>query len=106
MALLAAGCMSIAVLSMALAIPSHPKRSQRRWIDSLLDRSRERLAQARITGSPRTYLALLVLAPPVLFVIGWLQSPVLALAGAVVGLLMPRMYVVWLIHAQSRRSEA
>lgn len=106
MALLAAGCVSIAVLSLALAIPSHPKRDQRRWIDSLLDRSRERLAQARITGSPRTYLALLVLAPAVLFVIGWLQSPVLALAGALGGLLMPRMYVAWLIHAQSRRSEA
>lgn len=106
MALLAAACASMAVLSVALAIPSGPKREQPRWIDSLLERNRARLAQARIAGDPRTYLALQVFAPVGLFAIGWLQSPVLALAGAVGGLFMPRLYVAWLIHAQSRRSEA
>ena len=106
MALVAAACVSLAVLSMTLAIPSRPKRDERRWIDALLDRSRERLAQARIAGDPRTYLALLVVAPAGLFVIGWLQSPVLALAGAAGGLLLPRLYVAWLIAAQSRHSEA
>lgn len=106
MAFLAAACVSMAVLSLGLVIPSHRKREHQPWIDSLLDRSRQRLAEARIAGDPRTYLALQLLAPAGLFVIGWLQSPVLAVAGAVAGLLTPRMYVAWLIRTQSHRSEA
>jgi Flp pilus assembly protein TadB len=47
-----------------------------------------------------------LLAPVGLFAVGWQQSPVLAgLAGAA-GLLLPRPYLAWLVHAQSRRSEA
>ncbi len=106
MAFLAAACVAMAILTLGLAIPAGHQRDQRRWIDSLLDRSRERLVQARIAGDPRTYLALQLLAPVGLFAIGWLQSPVLAVAGAVAGLLTPRMYVAWLIRTQSRRSEA
>jgi Flp pilus assembly protein TadB len=46
------------------------------------------------------------LAPVGLFAIGWLQSPVLAMLAGAAGLLAPRLYLAWLVHAQSRRSEA
>ncbi|HET9849092.1 MAG TPA: hypothetical protein VFR68_11115 [Candidatus Dormibacteraeota bacterium] len=96
----------MAVLSLGLAISATPSSDQRRWLDALLERSRERLSQARIAANPRTYLILVFLAPVVLFGIGWMQSPVLALAGAVAGLLIPRIYVSSLVRAQSQRSEA
>ena len=96
----------MAVLSLGLAVSASPTSHQRRWLESLLERSRERLSQARISANPRTYLTLVFLAPVVLFGIGWLQSPVLALAGAAAGLLIPRFYVGSLVRAQSQRSEA
>lgn len=96
----------MAVLSLGLAICASPTSGQRRWLDSLLERSRERLSQARIAANPRTYLTLVFLAPVVLFGIGWLQSPILALAGAAAGLLIPRLYLGGLVRAQSQRSEA
>lgn len=106
MAALAAICVSIAILSLGLAIVARPNGESKRWVDRLLVRSKARLARARIAGNPRTYLALQFLAPVGLFAIGWLQSPVLALAGAAAGLLMPRMYIVALTRIQAQRSEA
>jgi len=44
--------------------------------------------------------------PVLLFGVGWLESPVLALLGGVCGLLAPRLYLAWLVHNQARRSEA
>jgi Flp pilus assembly protein TadB len=41
-----------------------------------------------------------------LFGVGWLQSPVLAVFAGAAGLLVPRLYLAWLVHAQSRRSES
>jgi Flp pilus assembly protein TadB len=38
--------------------------------------------------------------------VGWLESPVLALGASLAGLLVPRLYLAWLVHIQSRRSEA
>jgi Flp pilus assembly protein TadB len=45
------------------------------------------------------------LAPVALFALGWLQSPVLAVVAGAAGLLVPRLYLAWLVHAQSQRSE-
>jgi Flp pilus assembly protein TadB len=56
-------------------------------------------------GDPFTYVAMAFLAPVCLFAIGWLQSPVLAVFSGGAGLLAPRLYLAWLVHAQSRRSE-
>jgi Flp pilus assembly protein TadB len=64
------------------------------------------LAAARIAGNPQSYVAMAVLAPIGLFAVGWLQSPVLAFLAGAAGLLLPRLYLAWLVHAQSRRSEA
>ena len=106
MAALAAICLSIAILSLGLAIPARSKAERKPWLEALLTRSQDQLARARIAGSARTYLALQVFAPIGLFAIGWLQSPILALAGAIGGLVAPRMYVAWLTRAQAQRSEA
>jgi Flp pilus assembly protein TadB len=67
---------------------------------------RQRLAEARIAGNPQTYVAMAILAPAGLFAIGWLQSSVLAVCAGAAGLLAPRLYLAWLVHAQSRRSES
>lgn len=103
-----AGCLSLAILSLGLAIRRGPTKSgnRHRLIPRLTAHYHRRLAEARIAGNPRSYVAMALLAPVALFFVGWQQSPVLAgLAGAA-GLLLPRLYLAWLVHAQSRRSEA
>jgi Flp pilus assembly protein TadB len=83
-----------------------PKRGHSRPIvERLTAHHQRRLAAARISGNPATYVAMSFLAPIGMFVVGWLQSPVLAVVAGGVGLLMPRVYLAWLVHAQSRRSE-
>jgi Flp pilus assembly protein TadB len=104
---LSAACLSVAILSLGLGISASsrsPARSS--LIGRLLARSTRELAAARITTNPVGYLALSLVAPPVLFALGWLESPVLALAAAAAGLLTPRVYVASVVHLQSQRSEA
>lgn len=108
MDVVAAGCLSLAILSLGLALrggsPKHG--TSRRLVDRLTAHHRQRLAEARIAGNPQTYVAMAVLAPIGLFAVGWLQSAVLAVVAGVAGLLIPRLYLAWLVHAQSRRSES
>ena len=107
MDVVAAVCVSVGILSLGLAGRRPPQASNlRRFINQMVAHHRERLAVARIAGNPRTYLAMSLIAPVALFAIGWLQSPVLAISAGIGGLLMPRLYVAWLVHGQSRRSEA
>ncbi|HVH65760.1 MAG TPA: hypothetical protein VM674_06945 [Candidatus Acidoferrum sp.] len=106
MAALAAICLSIAILSLGLALAARPGVERKPWLEALLKRSQNRLSRARIAGSARTYLALHFFAPIGLFAIGWLQSPILAVAGAAAGLVVPRMYVAWLTRTQAQRTEA
>jgi Flp pilus assembly protein TadB len=103
-----AGCLSVAILSLGLAISGGPATSRptRGVIERLMAHYHQQLAAARIAGSPRAYVAMAFLAPVGLFAIGWLQSPVLAMLAGAAGLLAPRLYLAWLVHAQSRRSEA
>jgi Flp pilus assembly protein TadB len=103
----AALAVGAAVLSLSLALrPDASAGSLRRFLGRRLHRERQRLAAARITANPTSYLAVSVLAPICLFGIGWVQSPVLAVAGGVGGIIVPRLYLGWLVHLQSRRSEA
>ncbi len=67
--------------------------------------ARDLLAQARLEVSPRAFVALAVAAPLVLALLGWLLSPVMALAGAAVGLLVPRWYVRWLVGGEARAAD-
>ena len=107
MDLVGAACLAAAILSLGLAIPRVANRGRPgRLIERLRRHQQERLAQARISVNPRRYLALSLLAPLLLFGIGWLESPVLAVFGAASGFLMPRFYLAWLVHLQARRSEA
>ena len=107
MDVIAAVCLALAILSLGLAFRHSSPTSAS--ADSLLGRLtayyRGRLAEARIAGNPQTYVAMALLAPVCLFAIGWLQSPVLAVLAGGAGLLAPRLYLAWLVHTQSRRSE-
>lgn len=108
MDVVAAGCLSLAILSLGLAFRrgSPKSRSPRRVVERLTAHHRQKLAEARIAGNPQTYVAIAFLAPVCLFAVGWLQSPVLAVFAGGAGLLVPRLYLAWLVHAQSRRSES
>jgi Flp pilus assembly protein TadB len=103
----AAGCLSIAILSLGLALgrerrPGRPTQ----LVDRLASYYRRQLAAARIVGNPGSFVVMAVLAPVALFAIGWQQSPVLGIFGAGAGLVLPRLYLEWLVHSQARRSEA
>jgi len=103
----AAVCLSVAMLSLGLAgRRSSQPGSLRRLFDQMVAHHRQRLTLARIPGNPRSYLAMSFSAPIAFFAIGWLQSPVLAISAGIAGLLAPRLYLAWLVHAQSRRSES
>jgi Flp pilus assembly protein TadB len=106
---LAAGCLSLAILSLGLALRTTSLKEpggRRPLVERLTAHHRQRLAEARIAGNPVTYVAMTFLAPVCLFALGWLQSPVLALFAGGTGVLVPRIYLAWLVHAQSRRSES
>ena len=108
MDVIAAGCLSVAILSLSLALGRRTTtpRIRARLLDRLLTYHRIRLAQARIAGSPQAYVAMACIAPVALFALGWMQSPVLAVIAGAGGLLLPRLYLAWLVHTQSRRSES
>src|SRR5260370_40873343 len=102
---IAAGCLSLAILSLGLAFRRGSSRtgSPRRFAERLTAHHRQRLAEARIAGNPQTYVARAFLAPLCLFAVGWLQPPALAVFPRLAGLLAPPRYLAWLVHAQSRR---
>jgi Flp pilus assembly protein TadB len=108
MAVLAAGCLAAALLSLGLAIGRRGQGDTglRRVARKLAEGQTRRLEQARIPASPQSFVVLTLIAPIAAFGIGWLESPVLAIVAGVAGLFAPRMYLAWLVHAQSRRSES
>src|SRR5919109_3709436 len=98
----AAFALAAAVLSLGLALtPGAVTSSLRSFIGRRLHRERQRLAAARVSASPAAYLGISLLAPGLLFGIGWVESPVLAIAGAARGIMVPRLYLNWLVHAQT-----
>lgn len=98
----------MAVLSLALAFGHRPVGPTRMigLLSRLRLRQARRLADARISGNANSYVAMMLVAPAVLFGAGWLQSPVLAFLGGAAGLAAPRLYLAWVVHAQSQRSES
>jgi tight adherence protein B len=103
----AAGCLSVGIISLGLAIRRYRQPGLAVGVvERISGYYRGRLATARIVGNPRPYVAMAVIAPVALFAIGWQQSPVLGVFGAAGGVVLPRLYLGWLVHAQSRRSEA
>ncbi len=108
MDVLAASSAALAILALGLAGLKRPggTDSVRTWLRRQLQRREAELQAARINVNPRAYLALTIVAPAVLFAVGLLQSIVFALIGAAAGLLLPKVYVRFLIRAHARRSEA
>jgi Flp pilus assembly protein TadB len=103
----AAGCVSIAILSFGLAIGHRPPPGrQSQLLGRLFSYYQHRLAAARIAGNPGSYVAITIIAPVALIAIGWQQSPVLGGFGAGAGLVLPQLYLAWLVHSQACRSEA
>ena len=107
MDLLGALCLSLAIISLGAAVVSRPGASTplRSLIDRATVRHSRRLQQARVIGCPHSMVAMTVAVPTILFAAGWLESPVLAILGGAAGMLVPRLYLSWLVHAQARRSE-
>ena len=107
MDLVASVCVSLAVISLGLALTSRRAKANplRRLIDRQVASQSQRLARARISAPPHSLLLISVVVPTLLFLIGWLESPVLALLGAACGLAAPRLSLAWLVHMQARRSE-
>lgn len=65
----------------------------------------ERLRQARLELSPRTFALISLAAPLLLAGLGWLISPLLALIGLVVGLAVPGWYTGWLVAGEARAAD-
>jgi Flp pilus assembly protein TadB len=64
--------------------------------------ARSLLGRARLDISPRSYLALTIVAPLALGGIGLLLSEPMAILGLVVGALVPRWYVRYLVGGEAR----
>jgi Flp pilus assembly protein TadB len=102
----AAACVSLAVISLGLGVLGGSSQNPiKRLIQRLVSRQSQRLAQARIAKRAHSLLLMTVVGPAALFLVGWLESPVLALLGAACGFLAPRVYLAWLVRVQARRSE-
>lgn len=106
MDLVAAACVSLAVISLGLGVLGRSSENPiARLIDWLAARQSRRFEQARIARRAHSLLVMTVLVPAALFLFGWLESPVLALLGAGCGLFAPRLYLAWLVRVQARHSE-
>jgi len=105
--LVASVCISLAIISLGLAVLRKPRAPMRlrRLIDRQLGKHSRRLERARIAGRPGSFFAMTVALPALLFIGGWFESPVLAILAGASGLLVPRLYLAWLVHAQARRCE-
>src|SRR2546421_367804 len=107
MDVVAAVCVSAGILSLGLASrPSPPASSISRLIDQTVANLHRRRTLPRLPGTPRTYWAMSLVARGALFAMGGLQSPFLAVAAGTGGFQRPRLYLAWLVRAQSQRSEA
>lgn len=86
-----------------------PERSLREAIRTTIERRRTDaaalLAQARLDLSPRTYLALQVAAPLLLALAGWIVSLPLAAVGLAAGLLLPQVYLRYLVSVEARAAD-
>ena len=112
MELIGAFASGIAVFALLMALlpdrqrPAFGLRDRLRTLrQRRLGAARDLLAQARLDLSPRAYLALTLAAPMLLALIGLLLSPVMAVIGIVVGLLVPRWYLRWLVGNEARAAD-
>ena len=108
-AILAGVAVFFGLLALFPGAASGPESSVRDAIRAAVGRRRaeaaSQLEQARLNLSPRTYLALQVVAPLLLGMLGLLVSLPLAVVGVVAGLLLPRFYVRYLVAGEARAAD-
>jgi Flp pilus assembly protein TadB len=75
------------------------------WYRARVASSAALLARARLDVAPRSYLALGVLAPGGLLIVGLLLSPPMGLIGLLVGALVPRLYLRSLTASEARAAD-
>ena len=103
---LAAGVALFAALMALLPARAQPALGLGRRVRAAylarIEGARSLLARARLEISPRSYLALEVVAPIALAAAGYLLSAPMAILGLVVGALVPRWYVRYLVGSEAR----
>jgi Flp pilus assembly protein TadB len=79
--------------------------SFRGWRARRVDAARNQLAQARLEVRPETYLAISLIAPLALGVLGLVLSVPMALVGLAAGAFVPRLYIRWLVAGEARAAD-
>lgn len=77
----------------------------RDWRAARIAVARNQLAQARLDLRPETYLAISIVAPLVLGVMGFVLSVPMALVGLVAGAFVPRLYLRYLVGREARAAD-
>lgn len=79
--------------------------SIRGWWGRRVAGAAELIAKARLELAPRTLIAIAIAGPILLGGLGLLLSPFVALVGVVVGLLLPRAYLDYLVRGEARAAD-
>ena len=77
----------------------------RAWRARRVAGAAELIAKARVDLAPRTLIAITIAGPLVLGAIGLLLSPLVALVGVGLGLLLPRAYLGYLVRSEARAAD-
>jgi len=102
----------IAVFSGLMAIVSGGASTEpslgerlRAWREERIAGARNQLAQARLDLRPETYLAVSIVAPLVLGIVGLVLSVPMAIVGIVAGAFVPRLYLRYLVAGEARAAD-
>jgi Flp pilus assembly protein TadB len=105
-AILAGTAVFFGLLALVPAAAAQPEAGARQTLREAAERwlaaVASLLAQARISLSPAVYLALQVGAPLLLGLAGFVVSLPLAVLGVLVGLVLPRLYLRYLVSIEAR----
>jgi Flp pilus assembly protein TadB len=77
----------------------------RAWRAQRVAGAAELIGKARLELAPRTLIAITVVGPLVLGFVGLLISPIVALIGLGVGLVLPRLYLRYLVGSEARAAD-
>jgi len=73
----------------------------RAWRSGRVAGASELIGKARLELSPRTLIAITIVGPLALGLVGLLVSPIVALIGLGVGLVLPRLYLRYLVGSEA-----
>jgi Flp pilus assembly protein TadB len=75
------------------------------WRARRVEAARNQLAQARLDVRPEAYLAISIVAPLVLGLLGLVLSVPMALVGLIAGAFVPRLYIRFLVAGEARAAD-